>query len=91
MTYEEQIERLISISKNKPLLPENFVPWNTPVLPADHFLPEDLVSVHGLPEYEQLTDQQCRDIGRHEVVQVMFSYAWSEALFCLFMNRYLLS
>jgi len=35
--------------------------------------------------------QQKCDLGRHEAVQVMYSYGWSEALFCLFMNRYLLT
>lgn len=91
MTYSEQIERLISISKKKPLLPENFIPWDIPAQPHQQFLPEDLVSLHGLPEYDELSELQKRDVGRHEVVQVMYSYAWSEALFCLFMNRYILS
>ena len=91
MTYNDQIERLISISKKKPLLPESFIPWDIPVKPTEHFLPENLVSLHGLPEYEQLTDFQKKELGRHEVAQVMYSYAWSEGLFCLFMNRYILS
>jgi P-aminobenzoate N-oxygenase AurF len=91
MTYEAQIERLISISKKKPLLPESFIPWNIPVRESDMFLPDNLVSLHGLPEYDLLTSRQKREISRHEVVQVMYSYAWSEGLFCLFMNRYILT
>lgn len=91
MTYLEQIERLIKLSGDKPLLPESFIPWGVPVKTDEQFLPEQLVSLHGLPEYEQLTEMQKRDLGRHEVVQVMYSYAWSEGLFCMFMNRYILT
>ncbi len=91
MTYLEQIERLIHISKHKPLLPEDFIPWNVPAKHDEAYLPLQLVSLQGLPEYEALTDTQKRELGRHEVVQVMYSYAWSEALFCLFMNRYILT
>ncbi|AHM59465.1 membrane protein [Flammeovirgaceae bacterium 311] len=88
---EEQIERLIKISKNKPLLPEVFVPWKED--PADHeiFLTEKLTSLYGDPLYHTLNKQQQLELGRHEVVQVMYSYAWSEGLFCLFMNRYILT
>ncbi len=91
MTYTEQIERLINISRDKPLLPESFIPWSVPVKVEEQFLPQQLISLHGLDEYEQLSPLQQRNLGRHEVVQVMYSYAWSEGLFCMFMNRYILT
>ena len=91
MTFQEQVERLIQISRSKPLLPENFIPWDTPVKAGEQFLPKTLVSLNGLPEYELLTGEQKLELGRHEVVQAMYSYGWTEALFCLFMNRYILS
>ncbi len=87
----QEIERLIKISKEHPLLPESFIPWHEPPLTGDLFLPEKLNSLEGLSLYESLTPQQKTDLGRHEAVQVMYSYGWSEALFCLFMNRYILS
>jgi hypothetical protein len=87
----EQIERLIKISKTKPLLPEVFVPWQEEPTEKDIFLTEKLSSLYGHPLYETLSRQQQVELGRHEVVQVMFSYAWSEGLFCLFMNRYILT
>ncbi len=91
MNYEEQIQRLVSISKTKPLLPENYVPWETPIDQKELFMPDELVSLYGLPEFDLLTGQQKREISRHEIVQVMYSYAWSESLLCLFLNRYILS
>jgi len=65
MTYNDQIERLISISKNKPLLSENFIPWDIAVKPAELFLPENLVSLQGLPEFVHLTDVQKWEVGCH--------------------------
>ncbi|WP_224996428.1 diiron oxygenase [Cesiribacter sp. SM1] len=87
----EQIERLIKISKTKPLLPEVFVPWQEEPSENDIYLSEKLSSLYGDPLYDTLSRQQKLELGRHEVVQVMFSYAWSEGLFCLFMNRYILT
>ncbi|MEM9986143.1 MAG: diiron oxygenase [Bacteroidota bacterium] len=87
---DQQVERLIRISKEKPLIPEEYIPWDVEPGPDQLFLPEKVVSSEGLPFYDQLTPQQKRDLGRHEMVQVMYSYAWSEGLFCLFINRHIL-
>jgi hypothetical protein len=38
MNYEEQIERLISISQKKPLLPETYIPWDIPVQQSEFLL-----------------------------------------------------
>lgn len=84
-----QIERLIRISKEKPLLPENFVPWGTPEEPHHTLLPEHLVSLHGMPVYDTLSAEQKRELARLEVVQSMYAYCWSEGLFCIFMSRYI--
>lgn len=86
-----EVERLIKISKERPLLPDTFVPWHEEPTADELFLPEGLNSLEGLDIYNTLTSQQKLDLGRHEAVQVMYSYGWSEALFCLFMNRYILT
>jgi hypothetical protein len=84
-------ERLIRISKEKPLNPDTFVPWATEFVDGNIYLPEKLVSLAGLPIYDTLTPWQKQELGRHEVVQAMYSYCWSEGLFCVFMNRYILN
>ena len=86
-----QVERLIKISKEKPLLPQEFVPWKDEPTEDNIFLPEQLISLHGHPLYDTLTLEQKKELGRHEVVQVMYSYGWSEGLACLFFNRHLLT
>ena len=84
-----QIERLIRISKEKPLLPETFIPWTLAETEAHIFLPEKLVSLAGLPIYATLSPAQKRELGRREVTQALYAYCWSEGLFCAFMTRYI--
>jgi hypothetical protein len=86
-----EVERLIKISKEHPLMPETYIPWQVEPKPGDIFLPETLTSLHGLGVYETLTPVQKLDLGRHELVQVIASYAWGECLFCLFMTRHILT
>lgn len=88
MTYEQQIERLVAISKSKPLLPENFVPWENPIGKDEFYLPEHLTTLYELPEYRQLTHEQKLELGKKEIAQVMYSYSFTESLLCMFLNRY---
>jgi len=85
------IERLIRISKENPLLPEKFIPWEEDIAEGHHYLSKNLISLEGIPIYDTLTPHQKLELSRHEVVQSMYAYAWSEGLFCLFMNRYILT
>lgn len=92
MTTQDQvqIERLIRISKQKPLFPETFIPWDLEEAEEHLLLPDSLVSLSGHPVYQTLSKAQKRELARREVVQAMYAYAWSEGLFCFFMNRYIL-
>ena len=85
------VERLIKISKEHPLMPETYIPWHEEPKADDIFLPELLQSLHGLDIYDTLTPTQKLELGRHELVQVISSYAWGECLFCLFMTRHILT
>jgi len=87
----KEIERLIKISKEHPLMPDAYIPWQEEPKPDEIFLPEVLASLQGLDIYDTLTPTQKLELGRHELVQVIASYAWGESLFCLFMTRHLLT
>lgn len=89
--FESVVERMIQISKDKPLLPETFIPWLDEPNPETLFLPDRLVSLEGHALWHTLTREQQIELGKLEVVQVMYSYAWSETLACYFFNRHLLS
>src|SRR6202012_1707784 len=80
-----EIERLIKISRERPLMPDSYIPWQEEVQPGDIYLPETLTSLQGLPVYDTLTPTQKLDLGRHELVQVIISYA----VFCLIKKRLL--
>lgn len=88
---DQEVERLIKISIERPMMPETYVPWLEGIKPDEVFLPEKLNSLQGLTLYDNLTPAQKLDLGRHEIVQVLYSYAWGEGLFCLFMSKYILS
>ncbi|HRN56004.1 MAG TPA: diiron oxygenase [Agriterribacter sp.] len=90
-SFEANVERMIQISKEKPLLPEVFVPWSDEPGADTLFITEKLVSLEGHALWNTLTKEQKIELGRLEVVQVMYSYAWSETLACLFFNRHLLT
>ncbi|MBS1529680.1 MAG: diiron oxygenase [Bacteroidetes bacterium] len=86
-----EIERLIRISREKPLLPETYIPWKDELQANEYYLPQHLTSLEGTAIYKTLSNKQKLELGRHEIVQVMYSYAWGESLFCLFMNKYILN
>ncbi|MEQ1800078.1 MAG: diiron oxygenase [Lacibacter sp.] len=85
----EKVERLIRLSETNAVLPDEFIPWemkeNNELL-----MPEEIVSLHGHPLFDTLSAEQKRELGRHEVVQVMYSYAWAEGLACFIFNKRLL-
>jgi hypothetical protein len=87
----KEIERLVKISKEHPLMPETYIPWQEEPKAGEIFLPEVLASLQGLEIYDTLTPAQKLELGRHELVQVIYSYAWGECLFCLFMTRHMLT
>jgi hypothetical protein len=87
----KEVERLIKISREHPLMPETYIPWQLEPQPDDIFLPEVLTSLQGLSIYDTLTPIQKLELGRHELVQVISSYAWGECLFCVFMTRHLIT
>lgn len=88
--FEVVVERMIRISKEKPLLPETYIPWADEPTAETLFIPEKMVSLQGHALWNTLTREQQIELGKLEVVQVMYSYAWSETLACYFFNRHLL-
>lgn len=89
-SFSEKVKRIIRISENKPHLPESFIPWN--IEPGTYaMMPETLLSLQRDPLFDSLTKEQQSALAKAEIAQVMYSYAWSEGLACLFFFRYLVS
>lgn len=91
MSFEQKVERLIEISHKNPLLPEDFIPWETELKEYHKLMPDSLLSLYGNSLFDELTESQQRELARAEIAQVMYSYAWSEGLACLFFFRYLVT
>jgi hypothetical protein len=60
--FDETIERLLKISKEKPLIPESFIPWNMDLEDRFEFIPESLLSLYGDILYDKLTKNQKRGV-----------------------------
>jgi hypothetical protein len=82
---------MIQISKEKPLMPETYIPWGDEPGKETVFIQDHLVSLEGHKLWNELSREQQTELGRLEVVQVMYSYAWAENLACCFFNRHLLN
>ncbi|WAC13030.1 diiron oxygenase [Dyadobacter pollutisoli] len=67
---------MIQLSKVSPLLPETYIPWDDEPDSDTLFMPEKLVSLEGHKLWDTLSKSQQIEIGRLEVVQVMYSCAW---------------
>ena len=87
----EEIEHLIKISKDNPIDPDTFIPWELPPKDTFDFMPQTLFSLHGDTLFDTLTSSQKTELAKSEVGQAMYSYGWSEGLACLFFYRYLVT
>lgn len=87
----KEIERLIKVSKDAPIDPNTFIPWE--ISPNDTFdyMPKTLFSLYGHELFDTLTESQKKELAKSEVAQAMYSYGWSEGLACLFFYRYLVT
>jgi hypothetical protein len=90
-TEIQEIENLITKTHEAPINPDTFIPWETPPEDSYLYMPNKLFSLHGHPLFETLTPQQKTELAKREVAQVMYSYAWSEGLACLFFYSFLVS
>ncbi len=87
----EEVERLIKTSKDNPIDPDTFIPWDIKPEDTFEFMPKTLFSLYGDKLYDTLTKEQKTELAKAEVGQAMYSYGWSEGLACLFFYRYLVT
>jgi hypothetical protein len=87
MADQQKVERLLKISEMKPIDHRSFVPWERSIQKEEIYLPEYLISLQGHELWDTLTADQQKELGRLEVIQVVYSYAWSEGMACLFFNK----
>jgi len=89
------LENLTKVSREKSLFFENFFDWdeykfNEEMIWKIWFMDEELISIYGIKEYEQLTDFQKKKLSYLETCQIIYTYATTEWIMCLFLARLLL-
>jgi hypothetical protein len=89
MTTNEKIDRLNTLSKSHALLPDEYIPWGRSIEGHEIYLPDFLFSLGGTALERGLTESQTTRLKVLEGAQVMATYAFSEAVGCLFFNELL--
>ena len=90
-----KIDNLTKISREKSLFYENFFKWEDYLFSDDMvwnvwFLDESLISIYWTKEYYKLTLFQKKHLSYLEVCQIIYTYATTEAIMCLFLARLIL-
>ena len=93
---EDKILSLIKISRENSLFFEQFYNWNEysfneSMIWKDWFMDEKLISIYGTSEYKKLSDFEKKKLSYLEVCQIIYIYATSEWVFCLFLAKTLLN
>ena len=52
-------------------------------------MPPELLSIFGTPLFDQLSPIQIRELSRLEVIQILYLYAYTESVMCLYLARHL--
>ena len=92
---KNKIENLTRISREKSLFFENFYDWekynfSDEMIWKVWFMDEELISIYWTSEYEKLSEFEKKKLSYLEVCQIIYIYASSEWVFCLFLARILL-
>jgi hypothetical protein len=75
---EEFSERLLKGSVKKSYAPIVDIDWDAPVDPDVFFLPPEMVTLYGTPEWEAMSRAQQIELSRQELVNVLSAGIWFE-------------
>ena len=82
--------RLTKISRDDSHSFEEFFQWDRYSWDdGDYYMPPELLSIFGTPLFDQLSPIQIRELSRLEVIQILYLYAYTESVMCLYLARHL--
>lgn len=71
-------ERLLNGSVKKSYAPVVDVDWDAPLDPDKFFLPPQMVTLYGTPEWDAMTREQQRELSRQQLVNILSAGIWFE-------------
>lgn len=77
-TREQFSERLLSGSIKKSYDPVVDIDWDAPLDPDKFFLPPQMVTLYGTPQWDAMTRDQQRELSRHQLVNMLSAGIWFE-------------
>ena len=75
---EEFSERLLKGSVKKSYAPIVDIDWDAPLDPDKFFLPPNVVSLYGTPQWDAMTREQQIELSRQELVSILSAGIWFE-------------
>ena len=75
---EEFAERLLKGSVKKSYAPIVDIDWDAPLEPDKFFLPPNVVSLYGTPQWDAMTREQQIELSRQELVSILSAGIWFE-------------
>ncbi|KWX57317.1 diiron oxygenase [Mycobacterium sp. NAZ190054] len=77
-TREEFAERLLKGSVKKSYAPVVDIDWNAPLDPDKFFLPPQVVTIYGTPEWDAMSRAQQIELSRQELINILSAGIWFE-------------
>ncbi|BBX20408.1 aminobenzoate oxygenase [Mycolicibacterium duvalii] len=77
-TREEFAERLLKGSVKKSYAPVVDIDWDAPLDPDKFFLPPQVVTLYGTPQWEAMSRREQIELSRQELVNILSAGIWFE-------------
>ncbi|GAA4657092.1 diiron oxygenase [Streptomyces chumphonensis] len=77
---EKTAARLLASSAKKSYDPDIDIDWDAPLDPDKHYILPHRVSLYGTPLWERMSDEQRRELGKHEMATIASVGLWFELL-----------
>lgn len=77
-TREEFSERLLNGSVKKSYEPVVDIDWDAPVDPEKFYLPPQMITLYGTPEWGAMSVEQQRELSRQQLVNMLSAGIWFE-------------
>lgn len=77
-TREDFSERLLNGSIKRSYAPAVDIDWDAPLDAEKFFLPPEMVTIYGTPQWHAMTREQQRELSRQQLVNILSAGIWFE-------------